>query len=145
MHGKFFWSNQKLTPTKFKFVNLQASRDQLVSMITSRPTSSSLPRSNQNILSILYDKTRLKPDMVEREIIGHDRCLIARDLSKIKKIVESTRLFFVGDRRQADFMLATSSMFAHLIPKLWISPKAIYEHPKVIYYQNANTPTIGNV
>ena len=112
----------------------------MISMITSMPT-----RSNKNILSILYEKTRLRPELAkEREIIGRDRCLIARDLSKIEKLLESTSIFFVGDRRQADLMLATSSMFAHLIPKLWISPKAIYEHPKVIYYQNANNPTIGD-
>lgn len=81
----------------------------------------------------------------ESELLGSSRCLLKRDIQKVEKLFESTNVFFVGDRRQVDVVLSLSFIFAHFIHKLWISQKAIYEHPKVIYYQDENNLKIGDV
>lgn len=54
----------------FDFCSLRSAADeQLSNMIISSPT--------KNILSKIYEKTRLRPDMqAEREILGGDRCLL---------------------------------------------------------------------
>lgn len=111
--------------------------DQLVNMIISSPTKNIMWR-------IFHEKTRLRPDMVkEREILEDDRCLLARNLEKLEKILKSTRIYLIADRRMIDLVLASSFIFENNIKKLWISQQ-LYEYNKVIYYHNGNNPTIGS-
>ena len=111
--------------------------DQLVNMIISSPTKNIMWR-------IFHEKTRLRPDMVkEREILEDDRCLLARNLEKLEKILKSTRIYLIADRRMIDLVLASSFIFENNIKKLWIS-QPLYEYNKVIYYHNGNNPTIGS-
>lgn len=51
----------------------------------------------KNILArIFYEKTRLRPDMLmEKAMLGSDRCLVSRDPAKLSKITKSD-VYLVG-------------------------------------------------
>ena len=109
-------------------------QDQLHNMIGSSST--------KNILSrILYEKTRLRPDMAkERELLKSDHCLAERS-PKLLSLFSSDNFFFVGERNMFHIFLTAFSLVDGFFNKLWIAEK-IYEYNLVIYY-NADKPTIG--
>ena len=69
-----------------KKVACMVENEQMMNLIISSPT--------KNILSrIFYEKTRLRPDMVEeRAIFGIDRCLLSRQPEMIK--VKHLEMYF---------------------------------------------------
>ena len=103
-------------------------------LITSSPT--------KNILSrIFYEKTRLRPDMVEeRAILGKDRCLITRD-RLVMQLLDSE--FYLFGERKLGTLLMGVPLFVEAMPKkLWLNERDIYEYNLVIYHIREK-PRIG--
>ena len=90
--------------------------------------------NNRNLLwKIFHEKTKIRSDMKkENEIFPDGRCLVGLIGFKILEII-SSKVFFVGDRRLADFFLSGTFFIEGSIKKIWISEK-LYEYPQVIYY-----------
>lgn len=93
-------------------------------MITSLPTK-------KNLLSRIFERTRLKPGTPDRvrHAVGGDRCLLARG-ARVTEL-PLFNLFFVGERKAADVLLAVASMMQELLHKVWISDRTLYEYSRV--------------
>lgn len=109
--------------------------DQMHNMILNSPT--------QNVLTRIYEKTRLPPDMgpEERKLYDGDRCLLHRNFEKIREILKRN-IFLFGERKTADLLLTLLFLFDGLFEKFWISEKFLQEYNQVIYY-NGGKPRLA--
>lgn len=101
-------------------------------MIISSPT--------KNILSKIYAKTRLGPNMKkEREILNEDRCLIGRS-PKMFELLHSP-ILLVGERKAADTLLASAFLAESFLTKIWLNQRSkIYEYNKGTHARNKTIP-----
>ena len=108
--------------------------EQMMNLIISSPT--------KNILSsIFYEKTRLRPDMVEeRAILGKDRCLFTRD-RMVTQLLDS-EFYLFGERKLGTMLMGIPFLVGAMPKKLWLNERDIYEYNLVIYY-NREKPRIG--
>lgn len=91
-----------------------------------------LTSPSENVLTRIYSKTRLTADMPkDRYLFAEDRCLLNREITKMKKILEKD-IFVIGGRRTADLVLTMIFLFEDIFKKLFISD-SIYNYPQVSF------------
>lgn len=81
----------------------------------------------KSILGMIYEKTRLKPEMEkERQMLG-DRCLLSLDL-KMLKLAISKDVFLLGEQDAANLLFSAAYLVRGVFTKAWILESGIHPH-----------------
>lgn len=99
-------------------------RDQLHQMITTSP--------NRDILTEIFEKTRLKPEMAkERSLLKGERCLLTKDPEILDLMTPD--FFFVAPGVLLDMFLNFSFMLPKFFKRIWINSN-VKDYNLVLYY-----------